>query len=469
MVIDSAHHNPQTNRRGDASMSRPGTRTPAVGTAGRALGVLLFCAFSLLPFATAGAAPKIQHWQTDNGAAVYFVPAGELPMVDVQIVFDAGAARDGAKPGLARLTNALLDDGAGSLDADAIAERLEGAGAQLSTHSHRDMAVVGLRSLADPEFLDPAVETTALILRAPSFPAEALERERRRLLVALQSEQQSPGDIASKAFYRAIYRDHPYAGHPLGTPESLRGLGRADVRDYHKRYYVARNATIAVVGALERAQAEALVERLTGELPAGEAAPALPEVEPLQESRRIHEEHPSSQTHVRVGQPGMTRDDPDYFPLYVGNHVLGGSGLVSRISEEVREKRGLSYSAYSYFTPMRARGPYTLGLQTRNDQAPEALSVLRDTLKDFIEHGPTTEELEASKKNITGGFPLRLSSNSKIVNNLAMIGFYGLPLDYLDRFTARVEAVGLEGIRDAFRRRVHPERMVTVTVGAAAQ
>jgi zinc protease len=177
-------------------------------------------------------------------------------------------------------------------------------------------------------------------------------------------------------------------------------------------------------------------------------------------------DYPTTQTHVLIGQPGISRDDPDYFPLYVGNHVLGGSGLVSRISEEIREKRGLSYSAYSYFTPMRQRGPFTIGLQTRNDQVEQALQVARDTLQKFIEEGPTARELEESKQNITGGFPLRLSSNKKIVGMLAMIGFYQLPIDYLDTFTTRVEAVTLEDIRDAFSRRIQPGNMVTVLVGS---
>ncbi len=147
--------------------------------------------------------------------------------------------------------------------------------------------------------------------------------------------------------------------------------------------------------------------------------------------------------------------------------MLGGSGLVSRISEEVREKRGLSYSAYSYFLPMARRGPFQLGLQTRNEQVEEALQVLRDTLVKFREEGPTQAELIAAKRNITGGFPLRIDSNRKVVEFIAMIGFYGLPLDYLDRFNERVEAVTVEQVREAFQRRVDPERMVTVVVGGA--
>jgi zinc protease len=175
--------------------------------------------------------------------------------------------------------------------------------------------------------------------------------------------------------------------------------------------------------------------------------------------------HPSSQTHILLGQPGIRRDDADYYALYVGNHVLGGGGLVSQLSNEVREKRGLSYSVYSYFLPMGERGPFQLGLQTRNDQVDEALQVLRDTLATYVAEGPSAEELEAAKNNITGGQALRIDSNRKILEYLAVIGFYELPLDYLETFNAKVEAVTLEQVREVFRRRIQPERMLTVLVG----
>ena len=170
-----------------------------------------------------------------------------------------------------------------------------------------------------------------------------------------------------------------------------------------------------------------------------------------------------------MGQPGVNRHDPDYFALYVGNHILGGSGLVSQLSNEIREKRGLSYSVYSYFRPMRELGPYQFGLQTRNDQAKEALDVMQQTLNDFIKHGPTEAELTAAKQNITGGFALRVDSNSKIADYTAMIGFYGLPLDYLETFNANVNLITAQQIKDAFSRRVHPDKMVTVLVGGQAE
>ena len=410
---------------------------------------------------------SVEHWTTANGARVYYVHAPELPMVDVRVVFDAGSARDADQPGVALLTNALLQQGAGERDADTIAEGMEGLGAQLGSGAARDMAWLTLRSLNDPALLEPALDLFAAVLTRPRFVSADVERERQRLLVRLQHQEQRPGDVADRAFYRAVFGVHPYASPEAGTPESVRALRAQDLRAFYERHYVARNAVIAVVGDVDRAQAERMVERLITGLDAGAPAPALPPVveldAPVTERIRVS----ASQSHVLLGVPGMSRTDPDYFTLFVGNHVLGGAGLVSRISEEVREKRGLSYSAYSYFLPMGERGPFQLGLQTRNEQADEALRVLRDTLVQFREEGPTQAELTAAKRNITGGFPLRIDSNRKIVEYIAMIGFYGLPLDYLDRFNERVEAVTVEQIREAFQRRVDPERMVTVVVGGA--
>jgi zinc protease len=262
-----------------------------------------------------------------------------------------------------------------------------------------------------------------------------------------------------------VFGTHPYASDPSGTTESIVALTRDDLAAFHSRYYAAANATVAIVGALSRTEAEALANRITAGLPQGEAAPPLPEVGDPGAGVLTQIEFPSSQTHLYAGQPGMSRGDPDYFPLYVGNHILGGSGLVSILMHEVREKRGLSYSVYSYFAPMAERGPMILGLQTKNTQADEARGVLLDTLQRFVDLGPTDDELEAAVKNITGGFPLRIASNSKIVQYLAMIGFYDLPLDYLDQFTGRISAVTKEQIRDAYQRRVHPDRLAVVLVG----
>ena len=422
-------------------------------------------ALTLLIATPLAAAPDIQEWTTSGGARVLFIAADTLPMIDIQVVFDAGSARDGTRYGVAQLTSELLGEGAGAFDADAIAATFEGLGARFGYNAERDMAAVTLRSLTDPALLDPALELLETVLGQPTFPADALERLRGQMQIALQAEQQSPGALARKAFYRALYDDHPYGNPPNGTPASLAALTRDDVVAYFEQYYVARNAVIAIVGDLDRAAAEAIAERVTSGLAEGAPAADLPPVPKLLVPISVHVDHPSAQTHVMVGQPGIRRGDPDYFALYLGNHSFGGSGLVSRLSQEVREERGLAYSVSSYFMPMRQAGPFQVLLQTRNDQAAEALALVDDNLERYVAEGPTDEEFAFSRRNVTGGFPMRIDSNGKLVGYLGMIGFYGLPLDYLDRFIERVEAVDREQVAEALERRVDPARMVTVTVG----
>ncbi len=426
---------------------------------GLSLFTLLGCALQAI------AGPKIQSWHTGNGARVLFVEAPELPILDIRVVFDAGSARDGDKPGVTAFTNSLLAEGAGPWNAQQIAERMEQVGAQLETDSLRDMAWVSARTLSRPDALKTTLETVAKLLAEPRFEAADIERQRQLILASLLQDEQSPGSVGKKRLYQLVFGNHPYAGDPEGTRESVEAITRDDLLATHHRLYVAKNAVVAIVGAVDRAQAERIAGQLVGALPEGEAAPPLPQVAELDRAMVEQIDFPSTQSHLYLGQPGMRRGDPDYFPLYVGNHILGGSGLVSLLSEEVREKRGLSYSVYSYFLPMRQPGIFQLGLQTKNEQAGEALQVMRETLQRFVDEGPSDEELQAAKQNITGGFPLRIASNSKIIEYLAVIGFYDLPLDYLDRFKERVEAVTREQIRDAFKRRIDPRRLITVQVG----
>ncbi|MGB5261051.1 MAG: pitrilysin family protein [Gammaproteobacteria bacterium] len=418
--------------------------------------------------ATAHAAPAVQHWLTDKGARVYFVPLTDLPMVDINITFAAGSARDGDHRGAANMTSTLLDKGAGGLSANEIARRIESLGAEMSTGSARDMAWAELRSLSDDAHLAPALAILANVVGSPDFNPQDFERERDRTVVGIRRSEQSPGTVAGNEIFLATYRDHPYAPRPTGTIEDVESLSLAAVKDFYTRYYVARNAVIGIVGDLDRKQAGQLAERLTAGLAGGERAAKLMPVSVPEAGSLKRVAHPSSQSHVRIAAPGVHRGDPDYFPLYVGNHVLGGSGLVSRLSKEVREKRGLSYSVSSYLSPMEQDGPYLFSLQTRNDQVDEALDVMRDNLEAFVEEGPTADELVAAKKNITGGYALRIDSNAKILNHLVMIGFYDMPLDYMSTFSSKVEAVTREQIMDAFKRRVFPARMQTVIVGGAA-
>lgn len=411
------------------------------------------------------ASPAIQHWKTDNGAKVLFVPATEIPMLDIRIVFDGGSARDAGKSGLAVLTNGLLAEGAAGKDAKQIAEDFESVGAQLENDAARDMAVLGVRSLTESRYLGAAIETLQQVLVQPDFPEDAFERELNRMKVAVKARQQSPSAIASEAFYRAVFGDHPYAAPTAGTLETLDQITLDDIRAFYRQYYVANNATVVLVGNVERWQAEEIVKAVISGLPAGEKAAALPPVKTLTEAKKVVIDFPSSQTHIFVGQPGMKRGDADYLSLYVGNHPFGGSGFASRLVEVIREENGLAYSVYSYFSPMRELGTFTMGMQTKTEQTDKALQLLDEQLGKYIKEGPEKDELKASKSNITGSFPLGIDSNGKLLEYIAMLGFYDLPLDYLDTFIDKINAVELDDIHDALSRRIHPDRMVTVVVG----
>ena len=423
--------------------------------------------FSILLFTstTVAAIPQIQNWQTNKGTGVFFVETHELPIVDIRVMFDAGSGRDGDNPGLAMLTSSLLAQGAAGLDADQISQGFEDLGAKFGSGAETDYASVSLRVVNDPGQLEAAINNLKRVITSPDFPENAFERQRSRTLIGIRQKQQSPADLASDAFFAAIYGDHPYAVPVEGTEASLQQINVENIRKFHKKYYVAANAIVAIVGDLDRTGAEQLVDKLLAELPAGKKAKSMPVVQPLTRSKTIWIDYPSTQTHILVGQPGIRRDDPDLFPLYVGNFVLGGGGMVSRLFEEIREKRGLSYSAYSYFIPKRRAGPFIAGLQTRTDQAEEALDLLLEELQEYVKNGPVEAELDASKENLTGGFPLRIDSNADIMNYLAMIGYYGLPLDYLDTYNEKIMNVTVEDVKKAFQQKLSPDNMIKVLVG----
>lgn len=417
---------------------------------------------------SAQAALAIQHWQTPQGARVIFVESHELPMLDISVDFPAGSARDPAgKAGLAHLTHGLLDQGAGGLSDTAIAHRLADVGAVLAGNFDRDRAGVTLRTLSSATEKAAALEVLARVLQRPDFPQAVIKREKQRLIAAIREAEADPGTVAGKAFYRALYGTHPYAHDEAGDPAAIARLTRGDLQAFYRAHYSAPNAVISLVGDIPRAEAEAIAARLAAGLSTAAAVPPLPRPAPAAASAtRIA--HPSTQSHVLVGAVGMARNDPDFFPLFVGNYVLGGGGFDSRLMREVRDKRGYAYSAYSYFMPMVEAGPFQLGLQTKLEQTDDALKVAQATLRQFIADGPSEAELEQAKSNLTGGFPLRLDSNRKILDYLAVIGFYRLPLDYLDTWVAKVEAVDVAAVKQAFARRIDPDRLVTVVVGAGS-
>ncbi len=418
---------------------------------------------TLLSSTAAHAGLAIQSWTTAGGAKVFFVESRALPILDVQVDFRAaGTEAPAGKAGIAGLTRGLLETGAGALDEDAIANRVADLGAQIGGSADMDRASLSLRTLSSAAERDGAVELLATLIRQPTFPAAAVEREKARTIAGLKESATQPDAILSRRFAAAVFPDHAYGRMP--TVDSVAGLTRDEIADFHARYYTAARATLSIVGDVSRAEAEAIAERLIGGLPAGEpAADSRNTTLPARQTIRVP--HPSAQAHVAIGQPGIRRGDPDFFPLLVGNYILGGGGFVSRLTGEVREKRGYAYSVYSYFMPQRDVGPFQIGLQTKGSQTDDALKVVGATLDDFLAKGPTEAELQAAKDNLINGFALRLDSNRKMLEQVAAIGSFGLPLDYLDTWRDKVRAVTVRQIREAFGRHVSADHLVTVVVG----
>jgi len=414
------------------------------------------------------ATPNIQQWKSASGAKVLFVENHDIPMLDVAVSFPAGSSYDSAeKSGLAGLTHHMLDAGSEGLNEDEISRGMADIGAQFGGGFDQDRASISLRTLSNPEIRDKALGIMAQVLQHPVFPDGILEREKARVIASLKEAETKPESIAEKTFQKAVYGAHPYALPVSGEVGGVETVTMQDTKNFYLEHYSADGAVVAIMGDVSRAEAEAIAQRLTARLPGLPAGrtPAPDVVMKIQATeRRIS--HPASQSHILVGAPGMSRTDPDYYPLYVGNYILGGGGFVSRLMDEIREKKGLAYSVYSYFIPLKQPGAFQIGLQTKKEQADEALQLVRSTLTQFIAKGPTEKELVAAKQNIIGGFPLRIDSNRKILDYLSIIGFYDLPLTYLDNYTRNIERVSVAQIRDAFRRHIDPKAMATVIVGA---
>lgn len=439
------------------------------------LRALVAAGLALVGAQAAFAAIPIQRWTQANGAQVYLVESASIPMVDVQIDFDAGSRRDPAdKAGLASVMAGQFSKGieargsAPALDENALSEAWADLGASFGAGAGSDRMSFSLRTLSYPDLLAKAGALAARQLGAPAFPDSVWTRDRQRIAASLKEANTRPATVAGRAYADAVYGGHPY-GYEM-TEASIGRITTADMKALYAQLMAPCHAKVSIVGALNRAQADALVTQLFSQLPVRSCAalPVVPEVPALTQAQDRRIPFDSAQAHVFIGQPGYKRDDPDFFALTVGNYILGGGGFVSRLSTEVREKRGLSYSVYSYFSPGLHAGAFTVGLQTRPDQAQQAVQVSRDVIARFVAEGPTQAELQAAKDNLIGGFALRIDSNRKLLDNVANIAWNGLALDYLDTWTQQVEKLTVAQVKAAMARKLQPENMATVVVGGAS-
>jgi zinc protease len=407
---------------------------------------------------------NVQTWNTAEGAKVLFVEARELPMFDMRLIFAAGSSQDGNAPGLALLTNAMLNEGVAGKDVSAIAQGFEGLGADFGNGAYKDMALASLRSLSAVDKRTPALKLFAEVVGKPTFPADSFARIKNQMLAGFEYQKQNPGKLASLELMNRLYGDHPYAHSSDGTAKSIPPITLAQLRAFHEKAYAAGNVVIALVGDLSRAEAEAVAAQVSADLPKG---PAMAKVEqPTDPKSSIgHIEFPSKQTNLMIAQLGIDRDDPDYAALSLGNQILGGGGFGTRLMSEVREKRGLAYGVYSGFSPMQVRGPFMINLQTRAEMSEGTLKLVQDVLADYLKTGPTQKELDDAKRELAGSFPLSTASNADIVGQLGAMGFYNLPLSYLDDFMRESQSLTVEQVKTALNKHLSTDKMVIVSAG----
>ena len=434
--------------------------------------IFLFSLFGLI--ASAQATLPIEQLESFNGARAYLVQTKSLPMVDIEVSIDAGDRYDPAgKSGLADLVAGLMTYGArgdkGLLSEAQIADEIADLGANIAFSVSGERATLRIRSLSRKDLRDRAVQLAAAMLSAPSYDANIVAREKQRTITSLLEAETKPEYVLERRFKSMVYGNYPLAQSP--SVKSVSAITPADLAQFHKRFYRSDRMIVSIVGDVEQAQAKEIVQNLLKKIPqTGPNIPTLTQlqrspVEPLSE-REVFIPFDSQQAHIAMGMTAVTRNNPDYFPLLVGNYILGGGGFVSRLMSEVREKRGLAYSVFSYFSPGKDAGIFQAGLQTKSDQGALALEVMSQTIANFIANGPTVSELLAAKANLVNGYPLRIDNNRKLLDNVSSIVWNDLPLNTMENWTQQVEAVTLDQVTAAFQKYLSMDRMKIVVLGA---
>jgi len=407
---------------------------------------------------------KIERVVTPAGIEVWHVRDNTLPMLSMEFGFVGGSAQDPEeKPGVTNLMASLLDEGAGDLDARAFQERLEAGAIGLSFSAQRDALRGSLKTLI--EHREQAVALLQLALAEPRFDAEAVERVRAATLAGIRRRATNPSDIAGERWFARAFPNHPYGRPSYGTLESVAAITVDDLRAMHARMVARSNLKIATIGALEAADVAALVDRAFAALPAKAMLTPVPEAVPQGAGEQNVVDMDVPQTVITFGGAGLKRSDPDFIPAFVLNHILGGGSFSSRLYREVREKRGLAYSVYSYLAPLDRAGLFMGGVSTRNDRAAESLTIILEEIRRIADTGPTAEELAKAKSYLIGSYALRFDTSGKIAEQLLQIQLDDLGIDYIDRRNSLIEAVSADDVRRAAARFLADAKPLVMLVG----
>ena len=414
---------------------------------------------------TAARAIDIQKVVSDKGVVAWFVPDRSVPLVAVSFAFrDAGSATDpDGKEGLAEMVSGLLDEGAGDLPSQAFQTALEEIAAKLSFDASRDRFSGRLLTLASER--DRAFALLRLALNSPRFDDRPVERIRGQMQAGLQQQAEDPQHIAGEIWRKTVFPDHPYAKPSDGTAATVAAIAADDLRRFVKARFGRDRLVVGVVGDIEVAELRRRLDEIFGDLPATTPPIDIPEARLAGAGRTLVVEKPIPQSIIVLGHGGISRDDPDWYAATLVNRVFGGGGLSSRLYEEVREKRGLAYSVYSYLNPLQYGAIIAGGTATQNPRAGESLDVILAEWKKLSENGITEAELQTAKDYTNGSFPLRLDSSRGIADILVAIQFSRLGIDYLGKRRDLINAVTLDQANRVARRLYRPEALTVVVVG----
>ena len=413
------------------------------------------------------AATKIQHLISPGGIEAWFVQDATVPIVAMEFAMGGGAAQDPSeKAGVGNMVADLIDEGSGDLDSKTFHERLERRAIELSFSVTRDYFRGSLRMLKDDK--DEAFDLLRMALSSPHFDSADVERIRTQVISGLRRETSNPGSLASRKFLEIAYGDHPYGRPTGGSLHTVPDITIADLKDYVRRVLTREKLKIAVVGDIDAASLGKLLDRTFGGLPAKSSLVPVPDIDAAQPPQREFIPLDVPQTVVTFGGPGIKRSDPDFMAAYVVNHILGGGSLSSRLYREVREKRGLAYSVYDSLLWMDHSAMFVGNTGTRADRAGETVEAVTREVRRISEEGPTQQELDEAKSYLKGSRMLSLDTSSKLAGALLQYQLDRLPIDYIERRNALVDAVTLEDAKRAARR-LWGHGLLTVVVGRAPQ
>jgi len=418
----------------------------------------------MLSAASPAHAVDIQEITTPKGIKAWLVEEHSVPLIALRFAFQGGAALDPVEQqGLATVLSGTLDEGAGELDSQAFQKALKQKAIRLSFDAGRDNFFGRLQSLSANK--DTAFELLRLAINEPRFDIDPVDRIKAQITESLRRRKNDPESLAIRTWMTIAFKDHPYARDPRGSIDGVAAVTPDSLRVLLKQLFTKKGLVVAVVGDIDAASLSALLDTAFGTLPDNGVTSVVPPATVSSGPVRTIVDMDIPQSVIQFGHVGIKRNDPDFIPAYVMNHVLGGGGLTSRLTEEVREKRGLSYSVYSYLSPFDQAGLFLGGAATQNERAGEALEIIERELKRMAEEGPTDEELAATKTYLTGSYALRFDTSTKIAGQLLGIQLESLGIDYIERRNSLIEAITREDVKRVARRLLKPDSLIVTVVG----